>query len=191
VEFLKSKFYAIFVKTIIFSRSSSNSDNMKMVHRAFIKSPIGFLELVGSEKGLQEVHFLDFKVKIQKRFPGCLKEAADQLDAYFSNSLTKFTVRVDLTGTSFQHRVWRELMKVPFGSTTTYLEIAKKLGNEHTLRAVGGANASNPIPIIVPCHRVIGRNGKLVGYAGGLRRKKWLLEHEHAFSQGDLFYSPK
>ena len=84
---------------------------------------------------------------------------------------------------------WKELQKIPYGSTMTYLEIANKLGNIHTLRAVGGANANNPVPIVIPCHRVIGTNGKLVGYAGGLKRKKWLLEHEHAFLQGDLFYN--
>jgi len=160
---------------------------MNSIQRAFLKTPIGFLELTGSDKGLQHINFLDFRVKIH-RTPACLKDAANQLEEYFYGKLDKFSVPLDLSGTTFQLKVWKELQKIPYGYTTTYLEVAKRLGNTHTLRAVGGANASNPIPVIVPCHRVIGSNGKLVGYAGGLKRKKWLLEHEHAFSQRDLFY---
>lgn len=161
---------------------------MKSIQRAFLKTPIGFMEIIGSEKGLHQVNFLDFTVKIH-RTPACLKEAVDQLEEYFYGKLTNFTLSLDPEGTDFQLKVWHELRKIQFGSTMTYLDIAKKLGNIQTLRAVGGANASNPIPVIIPCHRVIGHNGKLVGYAGGLKRKKWLLEHEHAFSQGDLFYN--
>jgi methylated-DNA-[protein]-cysteine S-methyltransferase len=161
---------------------------MKTVQRAFLKTPIGFLEVVGSDKGLQQINFLDFRVKVH-RTPNCLKDAVEQLEQYFYGKLDTFTVPLDLTGSPFQLRVWEELQKIPFGKTVTYVDIAKKLGNTHTLRAVGGANATNPIPIIIPCHRVIGRNGKLTGYAGGLKRKKWLLEHENAFSQKDLFYS--
>lgn len=160
---------------------------MNSIQRAFLKTPIGFLEILGSENGLTQINFLDFNVRIQ-RTPACLKEAISQLNEYFYGKLDKFSIPLDLKGTSFQLKVWKELQKIPFGSTITYLEIAKKLGNIQTLRAVGGANASNPIPVIIPCHRVIGHNGKLVGYAGGLKRKKWLLEHEHAFSQRDLFY---
>jgi methylated-DNA-[protein]-cysteine S-methyltransferase len=161
---------------------------MKSVQRAFIKTPIGFLDIAGTEKGLQQINFLDFKVRL-KRMPACLKMAADQLEEYFAGKLTKFTVPLDLEGTPFQLKVWEEVQKIPFGSTLTYVDIAKKMGNMHTLRAVGGANATNPIPIIIPCHRVIGKTGKLVGYGGGLKRKKWLLEHENAFSQKDLFYA--
>jgi methylated-DNA-[protein]-cysteine S-methyltransferase len=161
---------------------------MKSVQRAFIKTPIGFLELAGTEKGLQQINFLDFKVR-PKRTPSCLKMAADQIEEYFAGKLTHFTVPLDLEGTPFQQKVWEEVQKIPFGSTLTYVDIAKKMGNMHILRAVGGANASNPVPIIIPCHRVIGKTGKLVGYGGGLKRKKWLLEHENAFSQKDLFYA--
>jgi methylated-DNA-[protein]-cysteine S-methyltransferase len=160
---------------------------MNQPQRAFLKTPIGFLELIGTEKGLQAINFLDFKVRLH-RIPSTLKTAATQLEEYFYGDRVKFTVPLDLTGTPFQLSVWKELQKIPCGSTRTYVEIARRLGNTHTLRAVGGANACNPIPVIVPCHRVIGQNGKLVGYAGGLKRKKWLLEHEHAFSQRDLFY---
>jgi methylated-DNA-[protein]-cysteine S-methyltransferase len=160
---------------------------MISIHRAFLKTPIGYLELLGTNKGLQKINFLDFKVKIQ-RTPGCLKETVNQLEEYFYGNLDKFSVPLDIAGTPFQLKVWNELQKIPFGTTITYLEIANRLGNTHTLRAVGGANATNPIPLIIPCHRVIGSNGKLIGYAGGLKRKKWLLEHEYAFSQRDLFY---
>ena len=160
---------------------------MKSIQRVFLKTPIGFLEIVGSDKGIQHLNFLDFRVKIQ-RTPACLKEAVNQLEEYFYGKLDNFSIPLDLVGTPFQLKVWEELQKIPYGSTISYLEIARKLGNIHALRAVGGANASNPVPVIVPCHRVIGRTGKLIGYAGGLKRKKWLLEHEYAFSQRDLFY---
>jgi methylated-DNA-[protein]-cysteine S-methyltransferase len=160
---------------------------MKSIPRAFIKTPIGFMELTGSETGIKHFNFLNFKVRIH-RTPSCLKEAVDQLEEYFYGNRVAFTVPLDLSGTPFQLKVWTELQKIPYGSTASYMEIAKKLGNIQLLRAVGGANASNPLPIIIPCHRVIGLNGKLVGYAGGLKRKKWLLEHEHAFKQRDLFY---
>jgi len=161
---------------------------MKSIQRAFLKTPIGYLEVIGTDKGLQAINFLDFKVKIQ-RTPACLKDAVRQLEEYFYGKLDKFSIPLDLSGTPFQLKVWGELQKIPYGSTITYLEIANRLGNTHTFRAVGGANANNPLPVIIPCHRVIGSNGKLVGYAGGLKRKKWLLEHEHAFSQRDLFYN--
>ena len=161
---------------------------MNPIQRTFLKTPIGFLELSGSARGLQQINFLDFKVKIP-RTPAYLKEGVLQLEEYFYGTRDIFTIPLDLTGTPFQLNVWKELQKIPYGSTMTYLEIAHKLGSIHTLRAVGGANATNPVPIVIPCHRVIGTNGKLVGYAGGLKRKKWLLEHEHAFSQGDLFYN--
>ena len=163
-------------------------DRMKSIPRAFLKTPIGYLELLGSSKGLQRINFLDFSVKIH-RIPSCLNEAVNQLEEYFYGRLNEFSVPLDFVGTSFQLKVWEELQKIPYGSTVSYLEIAQRLGNTNTFRAVGGANANNPLPIIVPCHRVIGSNGKLVGYAGGLKRKKWLLEHENAFSQKDLFYA--
>jgi methylated-DNA-[protein]-cysteine S-methyltransferase len=162
---------------------------MASIQRTFLKTPIGFLELTGSKKGLHQINFLDFRVKILKP-PPVLREAVKQLEEYFSGKREEFTIPLDLEGTPFQLRVWEEIQKIPFGTTATYLEIAEKLGNTHTMRAVGGANGCNPVPIVVPCHRVIGSNGKLIGYAGGLKRKKWLLEHENAFSQKDLFYTP-
>ena len=110
--------------------------------------------------------------------PLLLKKCCKQLDEYFSGKRKTFDVPLDAKGTKFQKQVWRELQKIPFGKTLSYGDIAKKIKNPKASRAVGGANNKNPIAIVVPCHRVIGANGKLVGYAGGLHRKAWLLKHE-------------
>ena len=160
---------------------------MSQVQRAFLKSPIGYIDIEGSEAGIRSLYFLDFKVKVG-RTPSCLKACVDQLDEYFAGTRPSFDLRLDLQGTPFQQKIWQELLNIPYGTTTTYLELARRTGNIHALRAIGGANGRNPVSIIVPCHRVIGQSGKLVGYRGGLQRKKWLLEHEHAFAQRDLFY---
>jgi methylated-DNA-[protein]-cysteine S-methyltransferase len=161
---------------------------MKSEQRAFLKTPLGYVEIDCSEKGIRRLEFIDFTVRI-KRTPACLKECKEQLSEYFKGKRREFTIPLDLEGTPFQLRVWNELLKVPFGKTISYHDLAKRIGEEKALRAVGGANARNPVSIIVPCHRVIGMNGKLVGYGGGLKRKKWLLEHEYAFAQRDLFYN--
>jgi len=160
---------------------------MKSFQRAFLRTPIGFIELTGSEKGVRSLYFLDFKVRIP-RIPHELQSAVEQLHEYFIGERKDFTVDLDLEGSAFQLKVWNETIKIPYGSTITYHELARKIGNANAFRAVGGANAANPVSIIIPCHRVLGTNGHLVGYAGGLKRKKWLLEHEHAFLQRDLFY---
>jgi methylated-DNA-[protein]-cysteine S-methyltransferase len=160
---------------------------MKSLQRAFLKTPIGFIEITGSEKGVRSLYFLDFKVRVP-RIPHNLKDAIDQLHEYFIGERKEFTVDLDLEGSAFQLKVWNELIKIPYGSTITYHELAGKTGNTNAFRAVGGANAANPVSVIIPCHRVLGADGHLVGYAGGLKRKKWLLEHEHAFAQRDLFY---
>lgn len=160
---------------------------MNPVHRAFLKSPIGYLEVTGSENGIQSLHFLDFRVRLQ-HVPVCLRTCILQLEEYFHGTRSAFDLRLDLHGSPFQLKVWNELLKIPYGTTITYLELARRIGNDKSLRAAGGANGHNPVSVIVPCHRVIGSNGRLVGYRGGLKRKKWLLEHEHAFSQRDLFY---
>jgi len=160
---------------------------MNPIQRAFLETPIGFVEINCTGKGIRSIDFIDFKVKV-KRTPACLKDCKDQLREYFKGKRKQFTVPLDLEGSPFQLKVWNELLKVPYGTTITYLELAKRIGDINALRAVGGANANNPASILVPCHRVIGMDGKLVGYAGGLWRKKWLLEHEYAFAQRDLFY---
>jgi methylated-DNA-[protein]-cysteine S-methyltransferase len=160
---------------------------MNAMQRAFLETPIGFVEINCSGKGIRSIEFVDFKVRI-KRTPACLKECKEQLREYFEGKRKQFTVQLDLEGSSFQLKVWNELLKIPYGTTISYHELAKRTGDVKALRAVGGANGTNPVSILVPCHRVIGMDGKLVGYGGGLWRKKWLLEHENAFAQKDLFY---
>ncbi|MCX6282528.1 MAG: methylated-DNA--[protein]-cysteine S-methyltransferase [Bacteroidetes bacterium] len=160
---------------------------MKSLPRAFLRTPIGFIEITGTAKGLKSLYFLDFKVKVP-RVPHELKDAVDQLHEYFIGERKNFSLDLDLEGSAFQLKVWSELIKIPYGSTISYHELARRIGNPSAFRAVGGANATNPVSVIIPCHRVLGTNGRLVGYAGGLKRKKWLLEHEHAFAQRDLFY---
>lgn len=105
-------------------------------------------------------------------------EARKQLAAYFAGELTEFDLPLAMRGTEFQKQVWRELQSIPFGVTINYGELAERIGNPNSSRAVGAANGRNPISIIVPCHRVIGANGKLTGYGGGMARKEWLLAHE-------------
>jgi methylated-DNA-[protein]-cysteine S-methyltransferase len=160
---------------------------MNPMHRAFLKTPLGHLEVTGSENGIRTLYFLNFKVKPQP-IPSCLKSCIVQLEEYFHGARHDFDLKLDLSGSPFQLKAWQQLLKIPYGTTVSYLELARRMGDEKALRAVGGANGHNPVSVIVPCHRVIGANGKLVGYRGGLKRKKWLLEHEHAFAQRDLFY---
>ena len=111
----------------------------------------------------------------------------EQLDEYFAKKRTIFDLPFDLNGTTFQRNVWNELLKIPFGRTVSYIRIARALGDEGTVRAVGAANGKNKIAIIIPCHRVIGADGSIVGYAGGIDRKQWLLDFEKNISQPKLF----
>ncbi|MFH1296094.1 MAG: methylated-DNA--[protein]-cysteine S-methyltransferase [Bacteroidota bacterium] len=160
---------------------------MKSVKKAWFKCPIGYVEVTGTSLGIQNVTISD--EKHQKWFvPLCLREAALQLKEYFEGKRQIFTLKLDILGTEFQTKVWAELEKIPYGKTITYHELAERIGDPRAFRAVGQADAKNPVWIVIPCHRVIGNDGKLVGYAGGLWRKKWLLEHEQAFAQKDLFY---
>ncbi len=160
---------------------------MNTIKRAFLKTPVGYMELTGSENGIQSLYFLDFRVKTNN-VPACLKDAVHQLNEYFSGTRSSFSLRLDLQGTPFQIKVWQKILEIPYGKTISYLELARRIGDKKAVRAVGGANSTNPVSIIVPCHRVVGIDGRLVGYGGGIKRKKWLLEHEHAFAQRDLFY---
>jgi methylated-DNA-[protein]-cysteine S-methyltransferase len=115
---------------------------------------------------------------------GAIAAARAELDAYFAGQLTAFTVPLAAAGTPFQQRVWTALRDIAFGETISYLEMARRLGDPKAVRAVGGANGRNPIPVIVPCHRVIGADGSLTGFGGGLERKRWLLRHEGALPEG-------
>ena len=109
-----------------------------------------------------------------------LARAREQLSEYFARTRTTFDLPLEALGSAFEHRVWNALRTIPYGATTSYGELAKRLGDRHASRAVGLANGKNPIPIIVPCHRVVGAKGELTGFGGGLDRKRWLLEHEGA-----------
>jgi methylated-DNA-[protein]-cysteine S-methyltransferase len=154
---------------------------------AYLKSPIGHLRIIANEAYITQVLFSDeyFKVDL---IPDHLKLCLLQLDEYFKGERKVFTVPVNPDGTEFQGRVWNQLRKISYGKTISYIELARQLGDEKAVRAVGTANGQNPIPIIIPCHRVIGNDGSLTGYAGGLLKKQWLLEHEGAIQQRSLFW---
>jgi methylated-DNA-[protein]-cysteine S-methyltransferase len=159
---------------------------MNDLSRGYYRSPIGTLEIVGSQDGISSVSFVDEAVAYGD-IPACLQECALQLNEYFVGRRVEFTFMLDLQGTQFQKKVWRELRKIPFGKTVSYLEVALAVGTRESTRAVGRANGQNPLVIVVPCHRVIGRDGSLTGYGGGLRRKRWLLDFENPPRQKSLF----
>ncbi|SDS40626.1 methylated-DNA--[protein]-cysteine S-methyltransferase [Gramella sp. MAR_2010_147] len=154
--------------------------------KARIKTPLGIAELCGDENGLASVKVLD-KGSISSEIPAELKLATQQLQGFFNRALKDFDLKLNPQGTDFQKRVWKELLEIPYGTTTSYLELSRKLGDEKAIRAVAAANGKNPLWIIVPCHRVIGSDGSLTGYAGGLHRKKWLLDLENPPKQQSLF----
>ena len=153
----------------------------------FINTPLGFTEIQGDENGISKIHVMSENVEISTKIPEELKEAVLQLQDYFDGKRTTFTFPLNPIGTDFQKKVWDELLHIPFGKTCSYLELSKKLGDVKAIRAVASANGKNPLWIVIPCHRVIGTNGSLTGYAGGLWRKKWLLEHENPIKQESLF----
>lgn len=144
-------------------------------------SPLGIVEITSTENAVTSVLFAEREQAIYEQTgetPAVLKDCYEQLIQYFNGERTEFTVPYEMYGTDFQENVWKALTTVPFAKTESYKDIAIKVGNEKAVRAVGTTNGKNPISIIVPCHRIIGANGKLTGYGGGLWRKEWLLEHE-------------
>jgi methylated-DNA-[protein]-cysteine S-methyltransferase len=158
---------------------------------AYLYSPIGPLGLTGTDAGLSAVSFLDDSAPAPTPLaavPDCLREAHRQLQAYFARELHAFDLLCSPTfGTGFQRQVWAALTGIAYGETASYLDVAKILNNPKSVRAVGAANGQNPLAIVWPCHRVIGANGSLTGYAGGLHRKKWLLAFENPMPRGGLF----
>ncbi|MEM7086681.1 MAG: methylated-DNA--[protein]-cysteine S-methyltransferase [Bacteroidota bacterium] len=154
---------------------------------AYISTPMGFLKITGDAAGLASVHFMDTEVSSSEVIPEVLLPAVTQLKEYFSKSRTEFQLTLNPEGTLFQKKVWKQLEAIPFGKTMSYQKMANHLGDPKVIRAAASANGKNPIAIIIPCHRVIGTDGSLTGYAGGLHRKKWLLEHESPVRQGELF----
>ena len=150
-----------------------------------IDSPIGELLLTGEGGALTRLYMSPFDVDpAWERDPAALAEPARQLAEYFAGERTEFELELAPAGTAFQQRVWALLLEIPYGETTTYGALADELGNPRTVRAVGLANGRNPISIVVPCHRVIGADGSLVGYGGGLERKRTLLAHEAEVAAG-------
>ena len=152
-----------------------------------IKSPLGFTKITGDEDGVASVTVLNSEEKITDVIPVELEDCIIQLNEYFEGSRKQFDLKLNPQGTNFQKKVWGELLNIPHGKTTSYLELSKQLGDVKAIRAVANANGKNPIWIIIPCHRVIGSDGSLTGYAGGLHRKQWLLEHESPYKQQTLF----
>lgn len=149
-------------------------------------SPIGVIRVCGGDNGVTAVSFVEHEAEPSGNHV-CVKNCLVQLEEYFRGTRRDFTVRLDPRGTSFQKRVWLALQSIIYGTTTSYLTLSETLGDVKAIRAVGSANGLNPIAVIIPCHRVIGTDGSLTGYAGGLWRKQWLLEHEGAFQQATLF----
>ncbi len=152
----------------------------------FINSPLGITKIVGDENGIAEISVLS-EGSVSATIPSELQEAVSQLGDYFDGKRQDFNFKLNPKGTDFQQKVWQELLNIPFGKTMSYLDLSKKLGDVKAIRAVASANGKNPLWIVVPCHRVIGTDGSLTGYAGGLWRKKWLLEHENPTKQQSLF----
>jgi len=148
--------------------------------QCIIISPIGKLKLQASERGLYAICFVDNAVS-ETEIPSQLKEAVKQLDEYFNKQRTGFDLLLDIQGSDFQKLVWKALQNIPYGETISYKLLAENIQKPKAIRAVGGANNKNKLPIVIPCHRVIGAKGNLVGYAGGIEMKKWLLDFEAEF----------
>ncbi len=157
-----------------------------MRYQTCITSPSGYIKLVSTDTGVKEVTFLDEECESSESIPEILIKLKKQLTEYFNGDRKDFSVPLEPDGTDFQKKVWTELCCIPFGKTISYNELASKLGDPKVIRAAAAANGKNPIGIVIPCHRVIGKSGKLVGYAGGLGRKKWLLDHENRIANGVL-----
>jgi methylated-DNA-[protein]-cysteine S-methyltransferase len=152
-----------------------------------IKSPLGFTKIMGDEDGIASISILNSEEKITDIIPIELEDCVFQLNEYFEGTRKQFRLKLNPEGTEFQKKVWKLLEEIPYSKTISYLELSKQLGDIKAIRAVASANGKNPLWIVVPCHRVIGSDGSLTGYAGGLHRKQWLLEHESPFKQESLF----
>ena len=151
-------------------------------------SPIGIIKIVASDSCIEELVFIEeaeaLKIEQSENLPPIIHQCTDELIEYFAGKRKSFSVPIHQEGTEFQQRVWKELYEVPFGKNLSYGELAKKMGNYNAVRAVAAANGKNKIAIIVPCHRIVGADKSLVGYAWGKSRKKWLLQHEFRLALG-------
>jgi methylated-DNA-[protein]-cysteine S-methyltransferase len=154
----------------------------------YYQSPVGLIRIAGNEQFISEINFIDKFEKPppdkRKQIPQLVIQCVEELIQYFHGQRKSFDLPVSQAGSAFQQKVWNELTAIPFGKTISYLELSRRLGDSKAIRAAAAANGRNNVAIIIPCHRVIGSNNKLVGYAGGLWRKKWLLDHEAKLQHG-------
>ena len=162
---------------------------MQHMYEHIYHSPIGVIKIGASEHCIEELIFIDNEVAIKQiissaHLPPVVHQCMDELIEYFAGTRKSFTVAINQPGTEFQQKVWKELYEVPFSKTLSYGELAKKMGDLKVVRAAANANAKNKIAIIVPCHRIVGADRSLVGYAWGKARKKWLLQHEFRLELG-------
>jgi methylated-DNA-[protein]-cysteine S-methyltransferase len=153
----------------------------------YYRTPIGLARIAGDNNGISSISVVDSNAMTSLIIPECIQDCVKQLDEYFYHKRKSFDFKLNPRGTGFQKKVWKTLQQIGYGKTISYLELSAELGDVKAIRAVAGANSKNPIWIVVPCHRVIGSNGSLTGYAGGLWRKRWLLEHENPPQQQSLF----
>lgn len=163
---------------------------VQVFEKAYFKSPIGLLELRGSSKGISKIIFLNESDVSDVNFdvvPECLQDCVNQFKEFFAGKRKEFNLLLDYKGSAFQCKVWKKILDIPYGKVLTYSELSEIVRNLDSIRAVASANSKNPIPIIIPCHRVVGVNHKLVGYSGGLWRKEWLLNYESGITQTTLF----
>ncbi|GGI56359.1 methylated-DNA--[protein]-cysteine S-methyltransferase [Winogradskyella haliclonae] len=152
-----------------------------------IETPLGHAKIIGDANGISKVSIGDTTEELSEFIPEDLLDCVTQLKAYFRDELQDFDLKLNPVGTDFQKKVWQYLQQIPFGKTCSYLELSKKIGDPKAIRAVANANGKNPLWVIIPCHRVIGSDGSLTGYAGGLHRKQWLINHESEHKQQTLF----
>ena len=160
---------------------------MTKIYKLDYESPIGVIEIIGTDEVITSILFSEEDKIVnflQPETPSILTECYNQLDEYFKGDRHEFTFPYQFEGTDFQKTVWNALKEIPFAETGSYKDIAVSIGNEKAIRAVGSANGKNKLSIVIPCHRIIGSNGKLTGYAGGLWRKEWLLQHEKSSNKG-------
>lgn len=151
--------------------------------KAVYNSPIGSMAVSIKNDKVFKIEFLDEIQEADKPITTPMRFLFNELDEYFSGNLRDFKSELAPVGSDFEMKVWEELKNIPYSQTRSYKEIAIKLGDKNSVRAVGGANGRNSIPLLIPCHRVIGENGSLTGFTGGLKRKSWLLEHEGAIAE--------
>ena len=157
------------------------------MEKVVINCPLGFVLIEGNDDGISKISVTSEETVLSERIPDLFTDVVTQLKEYFDGNRAEFQFKMNPKGTYFQKAVWEELLKIPFGKTASYQDVTNKLGDPKAIRAVANANGKNPLWIVVPCHRVIGSDGSLTGYAGGLWRKKWLLDHENPVKQQSLF----